>query len=468
MIVIVYDYKGKNAIEKIKEILNNLTFSKIEKYSIHTRKDYDEKKNVFDINLMDSNIAIGIAIINGLKLIHNENERKTIFYGYSFLNEEIEKEIKDSKFIERIINKDGLYVVTSFYKNNLMVYRDPIGLAPLYFHQNNRFLIISPQIKSFWIFGIRSPISFPPGRIFFYRKNFYKLSKRNIFPLKHKIEDINFHAIKLNEEIENIISRIIKDNKEIAIAFSGGLDSSIIAYMLSKYGNVIGYNIGFNEFGEKWMNIAEYTAEQIGIKLRKIKISIKNIKNELENLIKCIEEKKEISIEIGLPIFFLAKKISEDGFKKTFFGQGADELFGGYKRYLILANSNNYKKLKEEMLKDLLELYSTNLERDCKILMNFGLIPIYPYLCKKIVEYTLGLPIKFKINENKERKAILKKIGEKIGLPKNILEMQKKAIQYSSGSSKIIRILKKENKEIIDTLFNKILKDFYGKCVFHN
>ncbi len=466
MIVIVYDNKGKNAIEKTKEILNNLTFSKIEKYSIHTKKDYDEKKNVFDINLMDSNIAIGIAIINGLKLIHNENERKTIFYGYAFFNEEIEKEIKNSKFMEKIINKDGLYVVTSFYKNKLIIYRDAIGLAPLYFHQDNRFLIISPQIKSFWIFGIRSPISFPPGRIFFYRKNFYKLSKRNISPLKHEIEDINFHSIKLSEEIENIISRMIKDDKEIAIAFSGGLDSSIIAHLLSKYRNVIGYNIGFNEFGEEWMNIAEYAAEQIGIKLRKIKISMKDVRNEMENLLKCIEEKREISIEIGLPIYFLAKKIFEDKFKKIFFGQGADELFGGYKRYLILANYNNYKKLEEEMLKDLLELYSTNLERDCKILMNFGLIPMYPYLCKKIVEYTLGLPINFKINENKERKVILKKIGEKIGLPKNILEMQKKAIQYSSGSNKIIKAIKKENKEIIDVLFNKILKDFYGKYDF--
>jgi hypothetical protein len=67
MIVIVYDRKGNNAIEKTKEILNNLTFSKIEKYVIHTKKDYDERKNALDINLSNSNIAIGIAIINGLK-----------------------------------------------------------------------------------------------------------------------------------------------------------------------------------------------------------------------------------------------------------------------------------------------------------------------------------------------------------------------------------------------------------------
>ena len=55
--------------------------------------DYDEKKNALDINLSDSNIAIGIAIINGLKIINSENERKTIFYGYDFFNEEIEEEI---------------------------------------------------------------------------------------------------------------------------------------------------------------------------------------------------------------------------------------------------------------------------------------------------------------------------------------------------------------------------------------
>jgi asparagine synthase (glutamine-hydrolysing) len=459
MIVIVYDRKGNNAIEKTKEILNNLTFSKIEKYAIYTKKDYDERKNALDINLSNSNIAIGIAIINGLKIINNENERKTIFYGYDFFNEEIEKEINKPNFIEKIINKDGLYVVTSFYKNNLIVYRDPIGLAPLYFHQNNRFLIMSPQIKSFWIFGIKSPISFPPGRIFFYNKNFYRVSEREIFPLKHKIKDIDFHAKEISKEIEEIISKIVKNEKNVAIAFSGGLDSSIIAHILSKYTNVIGYNIGFNELGEKWMNIAEKNAEQIGIKLIKLKVSIENVKNDLEKILTCIEEEKEISIEISLPIYFLAKKISEDNFKKTFFGQGADEIFGGYKRYLILAISNKYKLLEEEMLKDILELYSTNLERDCKILINFGLIPIYPYLCKKIIEYAIGLPIYFKLNKSGERKIILKKIGEKIGLPKNILDMQKKAIQYSSGSSKIIKMIKKEG--IINMVFNNILKKFY-------
>ncbi|MEM2083314.1 MAG: asparagine synthase-related protein [Nitrososphaerota archaeon] len=461
MIVIVYDKKGTNAIEKTKEILDNLTFSKIEKYVIHTRRNYDERKSALDINLSDSNIAIGIAIINGLKIANSEDEKKTIFYGYDFFNEEIEKEINKPNFIEKIINKDGLYVVTSLYKNKLVVYRDSIGLAPFYFHQNDRYLIISPQIKSFWIFGIKSPISFPPGRIFFYNKKFYRTSERKIYPLKHKIKDMNFHAIELSKEIEEIISKIVENEKNIAIAFSGGLDSSIIAYVLSKYTNVIGYNIGFNEFGEKWMNIAEDIAEQIGIKLIKLKVSMEDVKNELEKFITCIEEKKELSIEIGLPIYFLAKKISEDNFKKSFFGQGADEIFGGYKRYSILASSNKYKLLEEEMLKDVLELYSTNLERDCKILMNFGIVPIYPYLCKKIIEYTIGLPIYFKLNRSGERKIILKRIGEKIGLPKNILGIEKKAIQYSSGSSKAIKMIKKERKEIINTIYNNIFKKFY-------
>jgi asparagine synthetase B (glutamine-hydrolysing) len=211
------------------------------------------------------------------------------------------------------------------------------------------------------------------------------------------------------------------------------------------------------------MNIAEKVAEQIGIKLIKIKISIEDIKNNLEKILTCIEDKKEISIEIGLPIYFLAKKISEDNFKKSFFGQGADEIFGGYKRYLILAISNKYKLLEEEMFKDILELYSTNLERDCKILMNFDIIPIYPYLCKKIIEYAINLPINFKLNEKGERKILLKKIGEKIGLPKNILDMQKKAIQYSSGSSKIIKMIKKEG--IINMVFNNILKKFYKENI---
>ena len=61
-----------------------------------------------------------------------------------------------------------------------------------------------------------------------------------------------------------------------------------------------------------------------------------------------------------------------------------------------------------------------------------------------VVELALRLPLNFKIR-NGVRKYILRKVAKEIGLPREIYERPKKAVQYGSGFVKVVRKIAKRN-----------------------
>ena len=83
-----------------------------------------------------------------------------------------------------------------------------------------------------------------------------------------------------------------------------------------------------------------------------------------------------------------------------------------------------------------------------------------PYLDKGVINIALKVPIQFKIR-NGVRKWILRRVGEKIGLPKESVIADKKAIQYGT---RVAYILKKEARKLgknLSTLAEEIYRENY-------
>jgi asparagine synthase (glutamine-hydrolysing) len=93
--------------------------------------------------------------------------------------------------------------------------------------------------------------------------------------------------------------------------------------------------------------------------------------------------------------------------------------------------------------------YRNNFERDEVSSSPYSEL-ILPYASNEIVNYSLSIPPHFKINSIKdERKIILRQIAKNAGLPVDILNQSKKALQYSTGLLKSIsRILKTQRKTL--------------------
>ena len=152
------------------------------------------------------------------------------------------------------------------------------------------------------------------------------------------------------------------------------------------------------------------------------------------------EVTRPLDISIGLGFYFVAQAAKIHGFQDLFVGQLADELFGGYARYLRTFKENGQESVIQMMRNDVYNAYALNFERDEKVTSPFVDLHV-PYASIGVVKYGLSCPLSLKIDHSKQiRKIILKHIGKKLNLPALIfLHQSKKAIHFSSGIDKIVK-----------------------------
>jgi asparagine synthase (glutamine-hydrolysing) len=256
----------------------------------------------------------------------------------------------------------------------------------------------------------------------------------------------------LNQSLSKSISMNIKDLNNIAILFSGGLDSSLLAYLVKlqiKDNNVTLYTVCTTESQDLFNS--ESAAKLLGLKLEKIKIDSEDLKSAISDLANIIESSHPVKISYELPLFLGLAKIEE---KCVLTGQGADELFGGYARYLKMKEN----ELEDALNSDVKTLIKQEIKMDYKIAKHFKKDLKTPYLYEDVVKCAQNIPIKYKVF-NGERKIILKETALSLGLPKELVLRQKKAAQYSSGIIKELRKMAKRKKisvnELINELFHK-------------
>jgi len=217
--------------------------------------------------------------------------------------------------------------------------------------------------------------------------------------------------------IIEIIKKSIPDNP--AIAFSGGLDSSLLAF-LSKNPTLYTLNI-IDSQDLKW---ARYIAKKYNFELIEIKID----KNELIDIYK--EYRKlynPVKSQVYAPTELLIKYIDR---KEIVFGSGSEEVFAGYDRYY---KASNYLEM---LRKEFYEGY------DIKVISNiaqkYGKKAIFPFYNSELFEYVMQNYSKELLKDPIRKKGVLRDAARGI-LPSEILDRPKKALQYGSGASKILK-----------------------------
>ena len=115
--------------------------------------------------------------------------------------------------------------------------RDPIGVQPLYYGENRDIAAFATNRTALWRLGIENPMSFPPGTLAFANKDGFKFKPvKTLTYTEPKPVTLDQAAETLQALLAESIQRRVHGLKEVAVAFSGGLDSSIVAYLATKQG----------------------------------------------------------------------------------------------------------------------------------------------------------------------------------------------------------------------------------------
>jgi asparagine synthase (glutamine-hydrolysing) len=245
----------------------------------------------------------------------------------------------------------------------------------------------------------------------------------------------------LDEAMRRSVERRVRGLSRVCLAFSGGLDSSILARFLDLSGvDVELLCVGLK--GSRDFEAAEEAAEHIGLPLRLESYGVEELEKAVEAVLWSVEEADPLKISIALPLHWCAKASVEEGVRVLFSGVGSDELFGGYKRYVDLYPSLG-EGVRAELFRDVVDSYEVNYARDYKVCSDLGVELRAPYTDLGVVELGLSLPIDLKLSMRGDRKLVLRRLAEALGLPEEVVWRRKRAIQYSTGVSKALRRLAK-------------------------
>ena len=323
---------------------------------------------------------------------------------------------------------NGDYSVAFSDGRRIYLFRDPVGIRPLYYSPGGFF---ASEKKVLWSIGEEAyPVR--PGHLVEISADGIKV--RRLFDLK-ELKGKEFGFRRAEEALMKNLdySTRIRSTRKTGILFSGGLDSSLLALLASKYSNVVLYTAGAE--GSVDLEWARKVSEILGLPLREFVFDIEDVEEAAERVIFAIEEPNAMNLSIGIPLYFATKLASGDGIKVLLSGQGADELFGGYHKYL---------KNPGLMENDLGNMGERNLARDDKIAMLNGVEGRFPFLDLNIIRVALRTPLESKIRGG-VRKYILRQAALKLGLSEEVAMREKKACQYGTNSQKLLEKIAKKH-----------------------
>lgn len=375
------------------------------------------------------------------------------------VREVVETDRKDPAEKARDIIKrlDGSYAFAFLTSRRLFVGRDSVGLTPLYYGEDDEAYVFASERKALWALGIQTVNSFPPGNLAIVdSRDLIFQPIRTIIKPEVKPISMKEAAERLQSILGESVNERVQHIKRVAMAFSGGLDSSVLA-SLAKSCNVDTHLIYVGMEGDLGMHDAERTAELLDLPLHVKTFAREDVEEVLRMVLWLIEEPDALKVSVAIPFYWIAQLSDGIGLNVLLAGQGSDELFGGYHRYLREYESSGVKGLEDALYRDVTSSYMVNFERDNKVCAFHNVELRLPFADYDLIHFSLSLPVNLKIasTEDQLRKRVLRKVAKRLGLPSTVYNMRKGAIQYTTGVDRVLRRLAKEKELSLKGLIEK-------------
>jgi len=245
-------------------------------------------------------------------------------------------------------------------ENILFSARDRVGEKPIVYYKDERYIILSSEIKPIVELSFFKKSINKESLFLYFLGNYRHIPEPfSIWQGVRKLKPASFIIIKdgdilkedfyyqpkINYEIKNYpkeqIKKIVKEkvieaieltsvsDVPISILLSGGVDSSIIAYVLKTIlkKDVVAFTYGASPDDEE-VKRAKYVAERLKIPHQIFYFDHIDVEKRIKNIIKIYAEPLSLLQFAYSDVLYEA--IKREGFKVVITGNGSDELFYGY------------------------------------------------------------------------------------------------------------------------------------------
>ena len=341
---------------------------------------------------------------------------------------------------------DGVFSFILIDDKKVYACRDPYGVRPMFisYNDNGGEIGFSSELKQIVNLNLEITNQVQPGcyyKLDLDTDNKWELSSLsrynnfNFTPLNSNINEEEILNNIKNNFINAVKKRVETTDRPIACLLSGGLDSSIVASLVSKFynGQLETYSIGLE--GSEDLKYARIVAEAINSKHTEIIFEEKDFLNSIDEVIQSIESYDTTTVRASVGNLLVAEYIKENSEAKVIFnGDGSDELMGGYLYMNKAPNSLEFDKECKNLLRN---IHYFDVLRSDRSISTRGLEPRTPFLDRNFVNYYLSISPDYRFESNKQIEKFLFRKAFTGYLPEDILWRKKEA--FSDGVSKQTR-----------------------------
>ena len=241
---------------------------------------------------------------------------------------------------------------------------------------------------------------------------------------------------QLLDRIKSSISETV-NTKKIGIAYSGGVDSTLISKICHDMDyNITLLTIGFPESHD--VLFAKEVNEHLKYPHHVLEIDSETFPSIASKINQTIKTENLSWNENSIAFHYVSKLANRLGLDAVITANGIDELFCGYNAYRE-AFSGGESQINEVMLakldNELKMMKAVNL-----VASEFGVTMFQPLLSAKFIEYAKTVPVSEKIHGSEDlyRKHIVRKLASEINVPEISCTKRKKALQYGSKIHKAL------------------------------
>ena len=241
---------------------------------------------------------------------------------------------------------------------------------------------------------------------------------------------------ELLDNIKNAISETVP-GKKIGIAYSGGVDSTLISKICFDMDyDITLLTIGFPESHD--ILFAKQVNEFLKYPHHILEIDSETFPTVSSKINQIIQTENLSWNENSIAFYYVSKLAQSLSLDTVITANGIDELFCGYNAYreaFSEGESKIHQVMNEKLENELKMMKAVNL-----VASEFGVTILQPLLHSKFIDYAKNIPISEKIHDSEDlyRKHIIRKLASQINVPEISCTKRKKALQYGSKIHKAL------------------------------